>query len=147
MTDRHSPTEDLAVDTTEVHGLTVTRVVGEIDLAGVDLIRAELAAQVDHRPPVLVADLTEVTVLGSLGIATLLETHQRATATGVRFAVVATRRSVIHPLQLTEVDRLITVVASLADVATGSHEKHVTHEDQQGHQDQRADPPPAKHPG
>ncbi|MEU4445309.1 STAS domain-containing protein [Actinosynnema sp. NPDC050801] len=113
MTDRHWQADELAVDTIEVRGFAVTRVTGEVDLAGVDLIRAELHAQLERRPPVLVADLTEVTILGSLGIAALLDAHHRAVATGVGFAVVASRRSVVRPLQLTEVDRLLTVVPSL----------------------------------
>ena len=119
MTDRHWQGAELALDTTEVHGLAVTRVVGEIDLAGVDLIRAELDVQQRRRPPVLVVDLTEVTVLGSLGIAALLDAHHRAVAAGVRFAVVASHRSVVHPLQLTEVDRVLTVVPTLDHVVAG----------------------------
>ncbi|WP_158848763.1 STAS domain-containing protein [Saccharothrix deserti] len=123
MTDRHRPTEDravetqdLAVETTEVHGLAVTLVTGEVDLAGVDLIRAELDAQLERRPPVLVVDLSGVTVLGSLGIAALIDAHTRAVAAGVQLVVVANHRSVIRPLQLTEVDRFLTVVPTLDDV-------------------------------
>lgn len=116
MTDRQWPDVDIAVETTEEHGVPVTRVTGEIDLLGVDLIRAELDARLDRRPSVLVADLSAVTVLGSLGIAALIETHHRAVATGVAFVVVAHHRAVIHPLRLTEVDRLLTVVPTLDDV-------------------------------
>ncbi|QQQ74326.1 STAS domain-containing protein [Saccharothrix sp. 6-C] len=119
MTDRHGRGADLAVGTTEARGLAVTRVVGEVDLAGVDLVRAELDAQLARRPPVLVVDLTEVTILGSLGIAALLDAHHRAVAVGVRFTVVASRRSVVHPLELTEVDRVLTVVPSLDQVVIG----------------------------
>ncbi|WP_051772224.1 STAS domain-containing protein [Saccharothrix sp. NRRL B-16314] len=118
MTDLHPSDGDLAVETTEVRGLSVTRVTGDVDVVGVDLIRAELDAQLDLRPPALVADLSDVTVLGSLGIAALLETHHRAVAEGVPFTVVASRRSVVRPLRLTEVDRLLKVVPTLDDVAT-----------------------------
>jgi anti-anti-sigma factor len=119
MTDRQWQGDDLAVGTTEVDGFAVTRVTGEIDLAGVDRIRAELDVQLELRPPVLVVDLTDVTILGSLGIAALLEAHHRATAAGVRFAVVASHRSVVHPLRLTEVDRVLTVVPTLDQVVAG----------------------------
>jgi anti-sigma B factor antagonist len=101
MTDRLGGGEDLAVDTREVDGLAVTRVAGEVDLVGAELVRAELDAQLDLRPPVLVADLTGVTILGSLGIAALLDVHHRADAAGVGFAVVASHRSVVRPLRLT----------------------------------------------
>jgi anti-anti-sigma factor len=87
-------------------------------VVGVDLIRAELDAQLDRRPPALVADLSGVTVLGSLGIAALLEAHHRAVAAGVPFTVVASRRSVVRPLHLTEVDRLLKVFPTLDDVVT-----------------------------
>ncbi|MER5267293.1 STAS domain-containing protein [Actinosynnema sp. NPDC002837] len=119
MTDRPWQGEELAIDTTEVHGLPVTRVTGEVDLAGVDLIHAELDVQLELRPPVLVVDLTDVTILGSLGISALLDAHHRAVAAGVRFAVVASRRSVVHPLRLTEVDRVLTVVPTLDQVVAG----------------------------
>ncbi|MCC8249552.1 STAS domain-containing protein [Saccharothrix luteola] len=119
MTDRHWQGAELAVDTTEVRGLPVTRVAGEIDLAGVDLVRAELDVQLELRPPVLAVDLTDVTVLGSLGIAALLDAHDRAVAAGVRFAIVASHRSVVRPLQLTEVDRVLTVVPTLDQVMPG----------------------------
>jgi anti-sigma B factor antagonist len=116
MTDRQWPDEDIAVETTEVHGLAVTRISGEVDLVGVELIRAELTAQLDRRPAALVADMSGVTVLGSLGIAALIEAHQRAVATGVAFTVVARHRAVTRPLRLTEVDRLLTVLPTLDDV-------------------------------
>ncbi|ONI92712.1 hypothetical protein ALI22I_02455 [Saccharothrix sp. ALI-22-I] len=103
-----------------MRGLAVTRVIGEVDLAGVDLIRAELDAQLERRPPVLVVELSEVTVLGSLGIAALIDGHYRAQAAGVEFVVVASHRSVIRPLQLTEVDRLLTVFPTLDDVVATS---------------------------
>jgi anti-anti-sigma factor len=120
MTDRQWPDEDVAVETTEVHGLAVTRISGEVDLVGVDLIRAELTAQLDRRPSVLVADMSGVTVLGSLGIAALIETHQRAVAAGVAFTVVAGHRAVTRPLRLTEVDRLLTVLPTLDDVVAST---------------------------
>lgn len=101
------------------HGLAVTRVAGEIDPAGVDLVRAELDAQLELRPPVPAVDPTDVTVLGSLGLAALLDAHHRAVAAGVRFTIVASHRSVVHPLQLTEVDRVLTVVPTLDQVTPG----------------------------
>ncbi|MEV8441781.1 STAS domain-containing protein [Actinosynnema sp. NPDC051121] len=119
MTDRPGRGDELAVDTRAVDGLTVTRVVGEVDLVGAELVRAELDARLDLRPPVLVVDLTGVTMLGSLGIAALLDAHHRAGAAGVGFAVVARHRSVVHPLRLTEVDRVLTVVPTLAEVVAG----------------------------
>ncbi|NUT48308.1 MAG: STAS domain-containing protein [Saccharothrix sp.] len=113
-------TGDVAVDSTEVDGLAVTKVTGDVDLAGVDLVRAELAAQVRRRPPVLVVDLSGVTVLGSLGIAALLDAHRDATTAGVGFAVVASHRSVVRPLRLTEVDRLLTVAPTLDHVVAAN---------------------------
>ncbi|MFD1150630.1 anti-sigma factor antagonist [Saccharothrix hoggarensis] len=116
MTDRQWWGEDIAVETTEVDGLPVTRVTGEVDALGVDLLREELDDQLDRRPRMLVADLTGVTVLGSLGIGLLLDAHRRAAADGVEFAVVAAQRAVVRPLRLTEVDRVLTVRPTLADV-------------------------------
>ncbi|WP_367138146.1 STAS domain-containing protein [Saccharothrix sp. HUAS TT1] len=112
----------LAIDTIEVDGRPVTRISGEVDLVGVALVRAELAGRLALRPPALVVDLTAVTILGSLGIAALLDAHHRAAATGVGFAVVASHRSVLRPLRLTEVDRLLTVAPTLehALAATGA---------------------------
>ncbi|PSL52796.1 anti-sigma-factor antagonist [Saccharothrix carnea] len=119
MTESQWQGEDFAVDTSEIGGLAVTRVTGEVDLAGVEVMRTELDAQLARRPPVLVADLTGVTILGSLGIAALLDAHHRAVAAGMGFTVVASRRSVVHPLRLTEVDRVLTVVPTLDQVVVG----------------------------
>ena len=55
----------------------------------------------------LVVDLDDVAFFGSIGIAVLLETRQRADQLGIRFAVVAGRRTVARPIRLTDTQDLL----------------------------------------
>ncbi|WP_309111412.1 STAS domain-containing protein [Saccharothrix sp.] len=114
MTD-HDPRTSVVVVSTDLPGATVAHVAGDLDVTSVETLRAELTARLDERPAVLVADLTRVRLLGSLGIAALLEIHLEAQRRGVEFAVVADHRAVLRPLQITQVDQVITIHRGLED--------------------------------
>ncbi len=101
MSELAVPTSLLGL-TTECHGAgVVVTVSGEIDLS----TRGELAEQLDGAldavspPQSLVVDLSEVTFLGSAGLALLLDTQDAAVRKGVPLRVVATQRVVRRPIE------------------------------------------------
>ncbi|GAA1299247.1 STAS domain-containing protein [Saccharothrix xinjiangensis] len=90
-------------------GVVFAGVHGEIDTDSYREVRQELFACLEDNPTALVVDLGGVGLFGSLGIAVLMEVHERAHETGVGFAVVARQRTVVEPMRVTEVDVLLTL--------------------------------------
>ncbi|WP_367130280.1 STAS domain-containing protein [Saccharothrix sp. HUAS TT1] len=90
---------------------------GPIDSGTVSSLRDRLAARLDSAPSALVLDLTGVTFLGAAGIAALVEAHARAERVGSSFAVVADSHRVLRPLQVTGVDRVLSVHPTLTEAA------------------------------
>ena len=105
----------------EFPAAVVVRLVGEVDLAtaehaGERLRAAEAVAVADAPPAVVVLDLTQVTYLGSVGLAMLVEHNQLCTALGSRLCVVVgANRSVLRPIQVATLDSVLTIVASEAE--------------------------------
>lgn len=105
---------DLDVSVTDDgHVTTVVHVSGDVDMltapAFADHVRRQLAGD-GGSPKCLVIDLTDVTFLGSAGLAVLAEAHNLAAARSVELRVVAPTRLVLRPLQVTGLDKLLTVV-------------------------------------
>lgn len=103
----------LSTETTEVDGVVVVRLAGELDMcserAPEDMVRGRIAA----RPRGVVLDLREVTFFGSNGISLLLGAMQEARLHGVGFAVVADNRPVLRPLEVTDMLVVVSVFATL----------------------------------
>lgn len=106
-------TGDLVVSVASpVRGITVLHVSGDIDMLTAPMLVEHVRTQLSGGQPLrsLVIDLTDVTFLGSAGIAVLAETHHMATGAAVAVRVVAPSRTVLRPLQVTGVDQLLTIV-------------------------------------
>lgn len=109
-----SSTPDAALIITEFHrGAPVLRCSGEIDMTSAAVLREAIGGLLDRRPPALVIDLTGVGFFGSTGISALVAAQERADRGGVLLVVVATTRPVLRPLQVTAVDRILTVHSSV----------------------------------
>jgi anti-sigma B factor antagonist len=79
----------------------VMRVTGEIDLVTGERWRDALQSVVaDATAQRLVVDLSDVSFISSEGIGTLVVTQQKLAAQGGRLDVVASKRSVIRPIEL-----------------------------------------------
>jgi anti-anti-sigma factor len=79
----------------------VMRVAGEIDLSTGDRWREGLQSVVaDATAQHLVVDLSDVSFISSEGIGTLVVTQQKLADQGGRLDVVATKHSVIRPIEL-----------------------------------------------
>jgi anti-anti-sigma factor len=95
----------------------VVTVVGEIDLDSAPEIERHLDAAVgaEPAPRALVLDLTEVSYLDSCGLNLLVRAHQHCGAAHIALRVVASARVVLMPLQVTELDQVLTVCPALSD--------------------------------
>ncbi|WP_434444179.1 STAS domain-containing protein [Lentzea sp. E54] len=108
--------EDLVnVTTTVVDGVVVTRAAGEIDISSVDLVREELAKQLDRHPVSLVLDLGALTFIGSTGINMLIEEQLRVQELGTAFVVVADQSVVLKPLEIAGVLDVLVVCPSVPE--------------------------------
>lgn len=89
-------------------------------------IRAALDLTLAEAPPALVLDLSDVAFFSSSGLSLLLDIRRRVAT----FAVVATRRTVLRPLELTALAPLLAVFPTLAQaLAWASSAQRVHHAD------------------
>ncbi|WP_186762669.1 STAS domain-containing protein [Lentzea tibetensis] len=94
-------------------GSVVITVHGEVDLLSGPLLHARLQEHIHEAGPDLVVDLTAVRHFGSSGLTTLMAAWNATVIAGVAFRVVARTRTVLHPLRITGVDRIVDVVPDL----------------------------------
>jgi anti-sigma B factor antagonist len=90
-------------------GVPVVVVGGELDSTTARPVRMHLDAELDRRPHGLVVDLSELSFIGSTGLQVLIETVLRAREQHTALAVSASRRAVLRPMAITQVDRQVTV--------------------------------------
>ena len=101
-------------------GVVVLHVAGEVDLLTANLLGERIRERLVPINRVLVLDLSEVSFLGSAGLAEIVSASRSGTETGVRVLLVATNRAVLRPLEVTGLLSLFTVYdtvgAALASV-------------------------------
>lgn len=107
----------VTVSTEERDGVAVVHVRGEIDVTSAGLlnetINARLAAGDD-----LVLDCTEVTFMDSTGITCFITAQDHSQRRGVRLVVASDHRAVLRPLQISQLDSVLTIAATVADALT-----------------------------
>ncbi|MFT7837980.1 STAS domain-containing protein [Saccharothrix sp. BKS2] len=108
----------VAVRVARRRGVVFAGVQGDIDTDSYQDVRQQLFACLEDDPSALIVDLGGVVLFGSLGIAVLMEVHERAYETGVGFAVVARQRTVVDPMRVTEVDVLLTLRPTVDEALT-----------------------------
>ncbi|WP_461119311.1 anti-sigma factor antagonist [Saccharothrix stipae] len=115
------PSPILDIRVTRRGDVLVVGVVGELDVDTVPEVRAMLASHLPESAPTLVLDLSDVVFFSSAGLSLLLELRRRVDV----FALVATRRAVLRPIQLTAVSSLLDVHPSvddaLASISSAQH--------------------------
>ena len=103
----------LSTSTGEDGSVTVT-VVGEVDTFTAPVLRSSLDSQLEQSPKELVIDHSGVQVLGSSGLAVLVETQKSSRARDVALRLIATTRAVTRPLEVTGLIDLFTIADSSA---------------------------------
>ena len=96
----------------------VVRVEGEIDSSNVDQFTGELSTAVGsaarHLAQLLVVDLDAVGFLGSAGLRALLDCRDKGAADGAAVRLVATGAAVRRPIEVTNLDGVLTLYPNVA---------------------------------
>jgi anti-sigma B factor antagonist len=115
-----TPSNPETVPQVEQHNVTVTKptedvvvlhVSGEIDLLTASLLGERVREQLVPANRVLVLDLTDVSFLGSSGLAEIVSASQAAAT--VQLILVASNRAVLRPLEATGLLPVLTVYETL----------------------------------
>ncbi|WP_306749450.1 STAS domain-containing protein [Saccharothrix yanglingensis] len=113
--DVHLPPVNVGVAVARRRGVVFADVRGEVDTDSYRHLRQELFSCLGGGPAALVVDLRHVDFFGSLGIAVLMEVHERATELGAAFALVAEHRTVVEPIRITEVGELLGLCSTVEE--------------------------------
>jgi anti-sigma B factor antagonist len=106
------------IETFERGGAQVLRVSGEIDLIGAPALRSALVPTLD-RSALVVLDLSEVSFLGSSGLAVLVEAREQAQRSQHELRLVCTTRIVLRALEATGLRELFVVAPDLDSALRG----------------------------
>ncbi|MFC6087661.1 STAS domain-containing protein [Saccharothrix lopnurensis] len=109
------PPFDLDVRVGRAGDAHVVALSGELDVDSAPPVHAAVDDALRAGPPLLVLDLSEVVFFGSPGLSLLLGAHERALGAGGAVAVVADRRPVLRPLEVTGVTAVLDIYASRAE--------------------------------
>jgi anti-sigma B factor antagonist len=101
------------VDESWSERLVVLSVNDEVDMLTAPLLSGAIFAALKQSPTGLIVDITEVTFLASVGMAVLLAAHEAATASLVRFAVVAEGPTTSRPIRILGIDAILTLYPTL----------------------------------
>ena len=96
------------------NGATVVAFEGDVDLESSPEARKILLDCLGRTSSLLV-DLSAVTYIDSSGIASLVESYQKARKAGGHFALVAASDSVLGVLRLSRLDKVFTMYDTLED--------------------------------
>lgn len=81
--------------------IAVVHLAGELDLVTTHILQERLWPLLDQPRRAVLLDLSEVTFLGSTGLADLVNAKERAGRSGIRLLLVASGRPVLRPLEAT----------------------------------------------
>jgi anti-anti-sigma factor len=112
----HAVRPEFAVSHEERDGRLVVHVVGELDYHTAPKLQTYLNSRFD-RPVVL--DLEGVEFCDSSGLGCLVEARKRAGAAGVGFALAAPHPFVRRVLELTQLDQIVPMFATVPDALRG----------------------------
>ena len=89
---------------------------GEIDMAAVESVHAQIRPVLDEEPALLVLDLRDVAFLDSSGLRLIFTVAREQSDRGARMVVVRGGRRVARVLELTGADRQLETVDDPAEI-------------------------------
>jgi anti-sigma B factor antagonist len=98
-------------------GVAVVSIGGEIDLSTAPAFEAAIMGALDDDPPVLVIELSEVSFMASVGLRILAATQEKVSES-VQVAIVANNPATSRPMQLTGLDKVLSLYPTLDDALT-----------------------------
>ena len=116
-----SPSSDLLrtgfhVRTESGGGVTVLRLVGELDVATAVELRRAVAGALEQLPSILTLDISGLSFVDSTGIGVLVGASRRAHEIGASFILLSPTRPVQKALHLTGVDQLMRIETQPSDL-------------------------------
>jgi anti-sigma B factor antagonist len=109
---------ELQISTNRTGNRVVVAPQGEIDLSTNDTFRKAIDEAFINGPADLVIDLNGVTFIDSTGLGALIGARRRAHAFRGSLVVVCDTHVVLRVLRITGLDRVFTIVPSLAEAGT-----------------------------
>ena len=98
-------------------GVAVVSIGGEIDLSTAPAFEAVITEALEEDPPALVIELSEVIFMASVGLRILAATQEKV-GKSIQLAVVADNPAASRPMQLTGLDKLISLYPTLDEALT-----------------------------
>ena len=98
-------------------GVAVVSIGGEIDSSTAPAFEAVIAEALEEDPPALVIELSEVIFMASVGLRILAATQEKV-GKSIQIAVVADNTAASRPMQLTGLDKLISLYPTLDEALT-----------------------------
>ena len=90
---------------------------GEIDLSTAPAFEAAINGALDDDPPVLVIELSDVSFMASVGLRVLVAAHDKVSKSA-QLAIVANNPATSRPIQLTGLDKIMSLYPTLDDALT-----------------------------
>lgn len=97
---------------------TLVELTGEADVTGSETLRGLLEAQTRSRPALLVIEMSALRFMDSAALLAILRAHMALDKEGGRLVLVSPHDTVARVLEMTEVDRIVPIYASLAEAVT-----------------------------
>jgi anti-anti-sigma factor len=116
-------TEPITTSVEHRYDIAVLAVGGEIDMVTAPQFEKAIDDVLADDPPTFLIDLTEVTLLASVGLRLLATANERFSESG-GFAVVAGAPATIRPIELTDLNEVFDVYLSLDDALAAMRSKH-----------------------
>ena len=98
-------------------GVAVVSIGGEIDSSTAAAFEAVIAEALEADPPALVVELSEVIFMASVGLRILAATQEKV-GKSIQIAVVADNMAASRPMQLTGLDKLISLYPTVDEALT-----------------------------
>jgi anti-sigma B factor antagonist len=129
-------------------GITVAKLVGELDIASAPALREELLSLLRHGSSRLVIDLSKVSFCDASGLAVLVSTGRRARLLGGFLRLAAVSPQVSRVLRITGLQRTLPHFPTVQAAATAARAaQHGKASAAATVRTARAYPEPARHPG
>jgi anti-sigma B factor antagonist len=97
---------------------TLVELAGEADVTGSETLHTLLEAQTRKRPSLLIIEMSALRFMDSSALQAILRANLALGKNGGRLALVSPHDTVARVLEITEVDRLVPVYASVAEAAS-----------------------------
>jgi len=101
-------------------GVAVVTVSCELDMMTVPAFEQMLAGETRAGHEVLIVDLSGCQFMGSSGLATLVEAHDRARRDGTVFALAGLTRTLARGIEITGLDSLFDIYPSVEEAAAAT---------------------------